>query len=112
MASTRRVLPLVIYDGPLGCWKWLARPSGRVRPLGAQTVGNAIDGVAPAAMEAGEGVEQPLVAGVKPSVGPVHVGPQRVAAIGRDIERVEHRAERRLFEEAEIGMPGAAEDAD
>ncbi len=45
-------------------------------------------------------------------VGDVHVGPERIAAVGRRLERVEQRSRGRLRKEAEIGMPGIAEGAD
>ena len=42
-------------------------------------------------------------------VGEIHVGEQRVAAIGRHLARHEHRAHRRLFEIGRVAMPQPAE---
>ena len=61
------------------------------------------------AVDADEPVEHRLHALRQARVRRVLVGPHRVAAVGRYLERVQDRRERRLGQEREVGVPQAAE---
>src|SRR3546814_18787186 len=74
--------------------------------------GDAADAIGPAGMHRIEVVEHPSHALGQSVIGAVHVGEQRIATVIRHLARIEHGAQRRLLEEAEIRMPGIAEGAD
>lgn len=61
------------------------------------------------AVDRDEPVEHPLHPRRQRLIGHVLVGEHRVAAIIRDLKRVEDRAERRRVEIGHVGMPAAAE---
>ena len=74
--------------------------------------GDAADAIRAAGMHRVEVAQHPPHALGQRVIGVVHVGEQRVAAMVRHLARIEHGAQRRLLEEAEVRMPGIAEGAD